>query len=123
LSANIDLSEFSIGSAGQLIFPAYNGYLAYEIDVRYTGTGSVAGNNSAELVTSLFRQNAQNVAVSRSSLVTAASPDLSQKSTSIQTYTLNTSDPFIDGGVQIRAQCGTAATVSQIDIIIKGVKH
>jgi len=124
LSANTDLGDWSIGPNGELIFPNFGQtYTNYTIDVRVSGTSAVAGNNSAELVADLYRQVAGTVASSRGAVLTNAAPNLSMKSIVFNTYTLDQTDPFIAGGVQIRLACGVQATATQVDIIISGNKH
>jgi len=121
LYANTDPGLWSIGSDGQLIFPDFGArYVDYTIDPRLTGSGVVAGNNSAELVFDMLRQNAQTVAVSRGAVITNATPSFSSKTLALESYTLNSNDPYIDGGVVPRLSCDVASTVTQVDIIIKG---
>ncbi|MCL2531593.1 MAG: collagen-like protein [Oscillospiraceae bacterium] len=120
-STNIDLSRWTIGSAGQLVFPDFGDRTVdYVIDVRVTGSGQVAGNNSAEIVLDMLRQNAQTIAVSRSAVITSASPSFANKSLSIETFTKRSTDPYVDGGVVPRLSCGVLSEAESVNIVIKG---
>jgi len=122
LSANTDLSLWQL-NGGALVFPAITGYTSYSIDIRLYGSWSAGMGQVRELGIELFRQNQQNVAVGRGLFTVGDALD--SKSIIFDSYTMDLTDPFIDGGVHFRINNNTGFTMqtTRIDVIIKGVKY
>ena len=72
----------------------------------------------------LIRQNTGTVAGTVSA-VKVQNTTLNAQRFNFSTWTLNTSDPFIDGGVRIvlNNTSGEQITISQVDVVIKGVRY
>ena len=122
LSANVNLSDWALNS-GALSFPAFDGYTAYTIDVRLYGTIGGGAGTVTELAVQLRRQ-ADNTIVARRGVIKVNNV-LEAKAISFDTYTLDTTDPFIAGGVRIEINndSGASVNLTQADIVIKGNRH
>ena len=123
LSANIDSSAWYLNN-GTLIFPAIEGYVDYSYDIRLYGTVAGGGGSVRDFHIELVRQNAGTTASSRS-VTLVGTTDLSSKSVVFETYTLDLTDPFIDGGVrtELNNTSGQQLSLSRIDVVIKGTRH
>ena len=123
LSANTNLTDWSMNGVA-LVFPAFDGYTDYFIDVRLYGDVGGGAVQVREFTVQLVRMLAGTVAQERG-IVKVQNTSLSANSVNFSTYTLNTSDPFIDGGVRVvlNNTSGEQITISQVDVVIKGVRY
>ena len=128
ISANVDPSDWAINAMGApnpgtaLVFPAWSGWVDYRIDVRLTGTCNVSGNVIQEFSVALQRQIANTTAAAQGLMVSGNSNNLTMKSVLFSSYTNSLTDPFIQGGVQLRLNntMGDTIVLTQVDVIING---
>ena len=122
LYANTQISDWQLIS-GALIFPALDGYTNYTIDVRLYGTIGGGGGTVTEFSVQLTRQTAGTVAAERG--VIKVDSNLAAKAVTFESYTLDLTDPFIDGGVRIEINntSGSSISLTRADVVIKGTKH
>jgi len=128
LSANVNPSDWAINAMSApnpgtaIVFPAFSGWVDYRIDVRLTGTCNVSGNVIQEFSVALQRQNANTTAAAQGLMVSGNSNNLTMKSVLFSSYTNSLTDPFIQGGVQLRLNntMGDTIVLTQVDVIING---
>jgi|GEM_PF-5048936 len=121
---NADLGQWGIDPAtGALTFPSIDAYVKYDIDIRISGTSSIAGNNSAAIICEMLRLNAQTVAIRGRTTVTGAISVLDMESIFIPTFSMDAQDPYIVGGVVPRLFSGVSGNITQIDIVIQKQRH
>jgi hypothetical protein len=122
VSANTDIGDWSL-SGGALVFPAFDGYTNYTIDVRLNGTIGGGGGVVTEFTVQLRRQTGGTIVARRG--VIKVNNVLEARAISFDTYTLDTTDPFIVGGVRIEINndSGNPINLTQADVVIKGNRH
>jgi len=120
LASNVDPSAFSLVN-GCLVFPAYDGYIDYTVDVRITGSMNAPAGTPREYWLYMARERDGSIAQTLGNVVISGNV-LPAKATVFNTYTRTKSDPFIDGGVNIMFSNLTSypMDISQVDVIVKG---
>jgi len=125
LAPNTDSALWDISPAGLIKFPAFDGFVRVDFDIRLSGTISGVGPGSlAAFFVQMVRpvNNIDTVASVRDSLNVGM---LDSKSIPFPSYTNSLQDPFITDGVRFELNNPTASTINitRVDILIQCTRH
>jgi len=116
--ANVPITEYSM-EMGALKLPNLNRYVGYSFT--YTLTGSIGGGANSAREFRMELQRANGIFIRSSPVIKAANNLLEGRGTAINTYTFDSTDPFITDGFRMVLNniSGQTIQITSVNLLIQ----